>query len=559
MTEQSEVDLRVREIEQEIDEHPLTLTLCSESRETAYWYSLLAHETRCYGAMGRADRGVRYSDIIRDTSKYALRNVLRWLDACPRRSGYQLPPRRVNVRRAKAAAEMFQLGLDYDGVIVAYVYYNRGIATAELVDQNTVHFRSSLEELRIDVLERLRHTDNTREHIERVGQSLLRNGDAQESIERIKQSCRPGVGDNITVNVDPHILRPLLDIHTAFLKRLFLFPSDWQFRGIAIEAFRSVWCAISVLASVHIFCHLSRFHPRVYPDGLCSVVSMKPRDDWIRDIAQLCAPLPVDMVRATVDLLTYNSGLPDRLRDPGLQPFVEIAAGVLAICPHLVDSSSHERNLMALLARRYPDEYSATTGDLEDTLLTEMYSYCHKQNILVSRNRKLPGRQLLPDVDLALFDQTTGLLMILEVKWVIPPADVQEKFARAEREKEGIEQVRKLLEHSDQHRQEIVTACFPKLNLRCDKIVGHVVVRGFDGTFFNRDTEICLIEETLFRRKLESGSTLDGLDAWLRGRSYLPVAGRDFAVKQQSLKIGRNTIITDGFKVLASGVPNMPA
>ena len=128
--------------------------------------------------------------------------------------------------------------------------------------------------------------------------------------------------------------------------------------------------------------------------------------------------------------------------DVALQPLVPMGTGHLGWAPHLVLSSSLERNLLVLLNRlpKSRESYSRLAEQLEDRMRE---SFRHALVPLGFRlwSGNVPGWGIASEVDLAIVDDRSRCVLILELKSFIAPADPREVADKATAIETGVKQV----------------------------------------------------------------------------------------------------------------------
>src|SRR5262249_5975730 len=132
-------------------------------------------------------------------------------------------------------------------------------------------------------------------------------------------------------------------------------------------------------------------------------------------------------------------------RDPALQPIIPLGNDDIVIAPSLWLSLSLERNLMVLL-NRLPEErerYSRLVGQKEELMQSELIAAAGPTGLRTWHGR-LPARDDLPDVDLALIDDAKGIALLCELKWFIDPAEVREVVTKSDEIGTGVRQMKAL-------------------------------------------------------------------------------------------------------------------
>lgn len=245
--------------------------------------------------------------------------------------------------------------------------------------------------------------------------------------------------------------------------------------------------------------------------------------------------------------LTYGSAQIDR-PDPALQPLIRLNERQYALMPNLLLNSSMERNFTVLL-NRFPSgraAYSAIVEEKEAVMRERMIDAVQIPGIRHFYG-KIPGVADLPDIDLALLDDSEKMCVLLELKWFIEPAEPREVIEKSEEIAKGITQLLKLSNALGQDAQPFLETLRVDANY---EFAFAVVSENSVGLSFAQDPRIPVVRREHLLRKLNSLRSLKGVCTWLSGREYLPVEGRDYAIVEEIWTIGRWGIRWYGLKPL---------
>ncbi|MDD5530358.1 MAG: hypothetical protein PHX21_10080 [bacterium] len=532
----------VREIEKQIEDWIQRRPFIKNPLPYSIWYLLTVHEEYIQAL---ATQDISTLPISTHSGKYALKYCLSWIyNASPKKDMFQRPTY-INNRRYSEANELFDVGLDYMFVESAYIMYSREWVNAEIMDAHTVKFIRTSAELSYDVLDniigRVRDNKSFSNSFPNSSRYVMQSNDLEKIIDSIKP-----IGDNaITYKIDNDMFYNAVQNLSNILEGIFFFPSNWKFRNISISAFRSVWRVLNTLCEIHSICHLYAYR-KVGTLASRSKVLLITREELTDKISAGC-----DITRQEIiDILTlmqYDTSL--KKPDPALQPLIEISKNFLAITPQFIMGCNHERNLIALLARNFKNEYDNTTNILESALIDEIKEELSSTDFYLAYHKSSPCKDL-PDIDWAIAAPSSSILIIGELKWVIQPSDTSEIIERAEAEQKGIQQAKKLLGFGRTNPDKLWEQCFPDKKIPQNLSVhACVVMRGFVGTDKNWTPEVPVIELSLLLKKLKEKVNLETIVNWMESRGFLPIQGKDYTKIEHPIKIGDYTIIGEAYEL----------
>jgi hypothetical protein len=368
------------------------------------------------------------------------------------------------------------------------------------------------------------------------------------TLNSIRRSGQHG----IQYHYDIDTLKQATLLYRNISKAVHILPSTWSFRGINAQAFNEVWSALTARCAIHALAHIQAGHSGHNAAGAGTVVLLTSHDELTSEISAVTAGVSKNLVSELIKLLTYNLELPINKRDPALQPLIPLSGNRLGIAPHLVLSSNGERNLVALLARHYKEEYDKTTNVLEVAQLSQLENELATAGFNATTDKKVPGRKDLPNIDLALADASTGTMLLIEAKWVIEPSETSEVIERTATQKKAVSQIAKLIAFAHDHPEQLWRTCFPTLPPPKEiQVTGCVVIRGFAGVAPLAPADPPVIPEQVLRETAKHVSTLKDLIEWIQSRKYLPVEGVHFRQIEETVKFDELSVIWGGFNTLS--------
>lgn len=540
-------DKTAREIEAQIEAFVLKHPWLRSPLPYCVWYLLTAHEMTIHSLqlLSAGQLSTSQGWAVINSTKYALKYSLKWAhDISPKATQFKVPTY-VNRRRLKEANELLQLGLHYRDVESAYINYSRGIAKAEVVQGKRIRFARDPLELSYDVLDCLltmKREEAAKPVLSHIEQLLL-------MLRPVYESTKPIGSSGAAYTLPPGLLADVA-AHLAEISDItFVFPRHWSFRDIPIDAFREVWKLLTAKCSIHLCAHL-----RAMPLPPPLTLVLTPTIEELRaELSTQCEHASEQDVVSILKFMTYDVCLPSNRRDPALQPLLPLSKSTVGLAPVLVLGSNLERNTLALLARHpaYKDEYDRASGCLEDTMISEIRRELETTRFELATKKRIAHTVDVPDIDLALYDREAGLVLLVELKWVLPPSEAWEVLSRAEREREGIDQVSKLLECCHEKPDVVWSACFSEWEMPSDvRFLGCVSIRGFCGTAENWRPDIPTIEETLLVDALVKFDNLRRAWNWMTRRSFLPKEGIDYRSTVIESPIAVYTVVWEGYELL---------
>lgn len=213
----------------------------------------------------------------------------------------------------------------------------------------------------------------------------------------------------------------------------FHLPGTWQFGNYNLDQFRSFWMSLLCLAIAHIKAHDLADDVVGTKGGAIGSLVMQVTEGWLMKSRSMF-PVSEEAWLSIFDLLIYQ---PTRKYwDPFWQPIIECSDGTLLIAPHMIITSSPQRNLITLLnrtseGRKFYDSVSSQKEKEQLSFLAGLFDtsrFATRKRVPVLRE----DGTTLTDIDLIVFDTVDNALLLVHAKWLIGPDMVQEVLARDE-------------------------------------------------------------------------------------------------------------------------------
>ena len=339
-------------------------------------------------------------------------------------------------------------------------------------------------------------------------------------------------GDRFRYKLKPKIVSDVRTVMKPRYNALFSLPSEWQFCHYSLGDFQKVFEVICAMAHIHLMARQGAIEKQCRDRGYADSIFVLTYYELLNRVIRY-SRLPDTKVRSIFDDLTYgNKGI--RHPDPALQPLIKLNSECYAIMPFLWLSISPERNLTVLL-NRFPDEqriYSKLVNEKEALMRKRITT-----DLCDSDFRFVCGSVAnLPDVDLALINDSEKACLLLELKWFIEPAEAREVVHKSKEIEKGISQMLELKQaFADNHK-----FLLQKLNIDpCYTLEGVVVSENWIGNAEVQSPEVPVIRTDHLIARLKTTDNLQSTMEWLRDRKYLPKEGEHFKIVRPTYTIGK--------------------
>ena len=133
----------------------------------------------------------------------------------------------------------------------------------------------------------------------------------------------------------------------------------------------------------------------------------------------------------------------------------------------------------------------------------------------------------LPDIDLAIVNDSEKVCLLLELKWFIAPTVAREQIEKSEEIQKGIRQSLKFKQAFANNQRQLLD------RLRIDssyKLEGAVVSENWIGYGNVQSPEVPVIRANHLIEKLKATENLQFTMEWLKERKYLPKEGQHFKI-----------------------------
>lgn len=522
----------LRKAEKEIDNYYKSNPLVNLPFARAAWALLAFGEERMLRDINPSSTS---QDIAAATNNLVnnLKAPMRWLyDACAQ--GGQVPSK-WNDKDFQTSHGLFDLAQEYGSFVAAYTYASREWIELEFQDSIIQPTDNLFDGIEYEAYNRLIKPNESQTALSAVNFDKF----PMEAIDRALKID----GDRFRCNPNPRMVADMVTAMSPMVDSAFSLPSEWQFSRYALNDFRKVFVAIVALALIRLTARKIAIAGGCGSLGYVDSIYMPTCGELLRRVVRYSG-VSESKVQSIFDDLTYGNRDISNL-DPALQPLIKLNSEVYAIMPHLWICSASERNLTVLLNRLPADKeiYSKLVGEKE-TLMRKRLTTCLSTKSFRFVDSRMPN---LPDVDLAIIDDSEKTCLLLELKWFIDPAEPREIIEKSEEIRKGISQVRQLQNAFADNHQPLLK----KLNIDSNyRIAGVVVSQNWIGYAKAQSDDIPVIQADHLIAKLKNTKDLGPVIEWLNARKYLPEEGKHFKVHRTTTTIGNWSLKWYGIEAL---------
>jgi hypothetical protein len=483
------------DVRREVSAAYAQLQIFEQCRATALYHYLVVVESRLFKAGLAANPAISHFAVNRQVVESTAQAIPAIIRLCPALGGsLGIAP---NI--FEDAHELFDLSIGLENVEYCYELSDRGqfVVRFELSENRVVFAYASADESDKDTLLR---SAEVLEHI--VDNPSTESINAMvAAVEEVGRVLRPlivyNADDSITYSNTPELVSAMIRWATLLSGAVnWQFPTTLCFGTTSFSDLRRFWGAVLAISNTHETAHLivAQGNPNKWPIG--SAVHVRTKNEWIRRISEISG-LSDETVSQWLSWYTFAPKIvPASL---SLQPFVQIMPETLAVSGGLLTMASVERNFMRLVAihpdlRRYGTALSAVKEQIALDELEALFpkpQYQTKQNVVI---------QGVTDVDLVVYEPSTGFVLVVQHKWFAAPDTRKESASNDERLQEGVGQAQGSRDAFRENPELIRTA----LDLSTADLVGEieavVVCRGSEPTGFLGNSHMPIITELAFRR-----------------------------------------------------------
>lgn len=449
-----------------------------------------------------------------------------------------------NEHNYKAANDLFELGKKYESFVFAYTLSKQNWIELKVKDFTIQPTGDFFEFYEYEVYNNLIDANLFVE----ASSSVNFQGFPIDAIE----SSLKVVGDRFHYKLNPKMVSDTIAFLKPLFDEIFMLPSEWMFSRYTLGDFQQVFQAICAIAHIHWKARLIAMIRGCEAMGNLDCLYVITYEELLRRIVRYSG-VSEEIVKHILDDITYGKGTGKGAishSELAMRPLIKLNSDYYAIVPHVWICSSPERNFTALLNRLKSEReiYLTLASNEKESLMRERIT----TNLSDENLRFVSGSVAnLPDVDLAIINDSEKACLLLELKWFIAPTVARERIEKSEELEKGISQVRQLKQaFTDNYRP-----LLDKLNIDSSyKIEGVVVSQNWIGYANVQSPDVPVVRTEDLLAKINSTDSLRSTMDWLKDREYLPKEGEHFkTVDEDSITIGNWTLKLHAIDLL---IPN---
>ncbi len=270
-----------------------------------------------------------------------------------------------------------------------------------------------------------------------------------------------------------------------------------------------------------------------------SLLLVISKDELCRDL-QVLANFNKREIYQFIEMLTY--GKDTTTPDIALQPLYKSKSKLFMVPSYQILNSNLQRNLLTLLAKTDSKSFDSQSSIFEKDMVSRIEPALKrwKHHEL---NTEFKENKIKEEIDGLVIDENSKTIILLELRWVLPPGDVREVFNKIKSISGKVDQLARKIKFVENNIGMIVGRASSNLiNVASPtdwKVAGIVVVQGFGGTTSHSE-DVPIITLDILLKGLEKFDCLWNLYIWARGLGWLPSENQHF--KLEEIKEGNNLV-----------------
>lgn len=517
------------------------------------WYLLTQAEDAqriWFTGTGNPDDGV--VEYLVDKLKFSLRSCLAFASRkAVDRTNMRMPDK-VNGNLYSRARAMIEAGVDYAVVMQVCGSAHAGSADIEL--------SGDIYDVAVDD----RHFDARYSAFELMRQSASREPDVPMSALIWAwmrwQERRPEVLQAISSSIRIQSRRVVYEfspelcygLSLSVPQRPLIIPENWTFPWGG----RYDTVLLMNALGLRLLYHVCAIHFGSVDRGLRGgaegdLLLCQSEEDWVLDI-QKNSSLDLEQIRTFVRYLTYGNNVTSP--DQALQPFVPLGGGVLGVPALAFLSSNVDRNLLTLQARVDPRSFDKQSKMFEQEMTGALERAFKSKWVNVVPGRTYSVASGREEIDLLICEPETKTVLVLELRWILPPADPREVQSKKVACHEKVPQALRKRNAVRESLAQVLHSAFalPIESPNRWRVEAAVVVEGFGGAP-SADATIPVIPEWVLEAGVRRAQNLSALLDWLLSTAWLPVDGRDYHLVHEPRELLGMNVRYAGVSPIRSG------
>lgn len=362
---------------------------------------------------------------------------------------------------------------------------------------------------------------------------LRLSSEQERAVGALLDGCIYVADEKVAYSPDIGLYRLLKPTYADRLDVLFRRADDRSLGPYTIGQVKHVYSALLAVCAVHedVSHHFGVRGGR-YPLNSC--VMVKPTTGWLELIVAVSdCELPV--VEAIIQDLTAVSG---RVWDLHVQPFIPVDAGHLALAPQFVLNSRADENILRVCGQVRPEFFDVASSAKEEEMLEALAS---SLNARFAAQLRIPLPAPLPDIDLLLADENTGVVAVAELKWLRKPSGWSERIARDADFAKGLRQLAEIRAFLHSTPSYLVERGKLARSLETYEQVRYLLIAR-DHFRWSEGGDTLVVDFDVARQVLAQPASLGEMLANLERYDWLPEEGRDFEVRFEQAVVNGVTL-----------------
>jgi hypothetical protein len=208
-----------------------------------------------------------------------------------------------------------------------------------------------------------------------------------------------------------------------------------MFGSVSFGEVRRFWAALVAISNTHDAAHLMAGEGDIHKWPISSRVLLHPQDQF-KVLLSAISGLTEQSAATIFEWLIFDPRI--SAKTPVLQPFLPIAPQLLAVPSLFVTTTDFERNFLRLINRHpallpYADAVKKSKEPLALAQIAALFpepAYRTKPQVLLPKT----------DADLVVWERATGLVIVIQHKWLIGPDTASESASNDEELNKGVRQ-----------------------------------------------------------------------------------------------------------------------
>ena len=389
------------------------------------------------GSVGQEISGLKNADQFAFEQVHnlqdALNTAIQWIYKECSHNDQKLSMGMINEDTRCVADFILNYADPYSVIVDGFISYSRK-ANIGRVNGNKIIFDADDAQLKSfinDVGERLSKDQSS---LESEINKIILSSEVQSSIASFFGTIRID-NSRMYYEIPSIVYDAVYKVGECHWKETSFLPQEWEFEGFSLEDFKQCWLVLFALSFIHFLAMTKIKVPGIAQEEGVIVQSFREFIDFLKSQTGITE----ERINAIVNTISYDPALINT--DIMYQPLIRIDDQVI-ITPTLITTSRPERNLISIIQKKSDLKYSVEVNNLEENMCKELLTVLPYKTICCIGRKLGKG---YPDVDFAIFDETTNAVLLCEMKWLIEADSTKEVFARQNDIDHGCNQVETIM------------------------------------------------------------------------------------------------------------------